>query len=361
MKILLIYASAGAGHMRAAEAVYNGIKTSSEHEIFFVDALDYCLPIFRQLYQKIYCSLVSQINWLWGWIFNFTDKNSLQPIIKLIKRGYNLLTAPALHRFLQEEKFDYIISTHFMPMEISAALKEKGLINSKIITIITDFDVHRIWVNKGVDIYAVACDWTKQKLISLGIEEDKIVVTGVPTDERFSACPDVVELKKKLGLKLDVFTVLIATGTFGVGPIEELVEALKGFQIIVICGKNETLYHRLREKRYELVNVHALVDNMHELMAVSDAIITKPGGLTISEALVSQLPLIFFNPIPGQETNNIKVLKRYGIGINGGSVQDIVNELQKMNSSRDIYLSTVNKSRNLARPFAVKDILSLIK
>jgi len=347
--------------MRAADALYNGLKASGQHEVLFVDALDYCRPVFRRLYQKVYCSLVSQIHWLWGWIFNFTDKNYLQPVIKWIKRGYNLFTAPRLHRFLREEKFDYIISTHFMPMEISSALKEKGLIDSKIVTIITDFDVHRIWVNKGVDIYAVACDWTKNKLRQLGIDNDKIIVTGVPTDERFSSCPDVVELKHKLGLKQDVFTVLIATGTFGVGPIEEIVQALEGFQVIVICGKNEELYQRLRQQRYELVDVHALVDNMHELMAVSDAIITKPGGLTISEALVSQLPLIFFNPIPGQETNNIKVLKKYGIGIHGGSVQEIVNELQKMKLSRDVYLSTVNKSRNLARPFAVKDILSLIK
>ena len=110
-----------------------------------------------------------------------------------------------------------------------------------------------------------------------------------------------------MGLQPDLFTVLVATGSFGIGPIEGIIDVLKGFQVIVVCGHNRDLFRKLSGKYCALVKVLGLVDNMHELMAVSDAMVTKPGGLSICEALVSQLPLIFFNAIPGQEIGNIKV------------------------------------------------------
>ena len=164
-----------------------------------------------------------------------------------------------------------------------------------------------------------------------------------------------------MGLQEDIFTVLIATGSFGIGPIETIIDALKEFQVIVICGHNKGLYRKLSAKHHKLVHVFGLVDNMHELMAVSDAMVTKPGGLSIAEALVSQLPLIFFNAIPGQETGNIKVLKTYGIGISDCSTGQIGDVLRKMESSRDAFLTVLKKTKALARPFAVRDIISLIK
>jgi processive 1,2-diacylglycerol beta-glucosyltransferase len=104
-----------------------------------------------------------------------------------------------------------------------------------------------------------------------------------------------------------------------------------------------------------------LVDNMHELMAVSDVMVTKPGGLSISEALVSHLPLVFFNAIPGQETNNIKVLQTYGIGVSECDAQEIAKRLKKMSASMDNFLFIRKKIRALARPSAVSDIISLLK
>ncbi len=361
MKILVIHASAGAGHLKAAEAVYNGIKKSTDHDVVLVDALDYSSYLFQKLYKQTYFFLISKTPYMWGFFFWILDLAWLQPLIRLLRRIQNTLNTKRLHRFMVEERFDYIVMTHFMPTEIAAALKRSGRISSTLITVITDFDVHRIWLAEGIDTYTVASDWTKEKLKRIGIASEQILSSGIPTDEKFSVLVDISALKKKLGLQEDVFTVLVATGSFGIGPIEEIINTLEGFQVLVVCGHNVGLYQKLSAKNLKHIHVLGLVDNMHELMAVSDAMVTKPGGLSISEALVSQLPLIFFNAIPGQETGNIRVLKEHGIGISGCHVDQICGELQKMKSSKDAFLTILKRTKALARPSAVNVIISLIQ
>ncbi|MBN1870611.1 MAG: hypothetical protein JW847_08565 [Candidatus Omnitrophica bacterium] len=361
MRILCIHASAGAGHMKAAEAIYNGLKKSTNHAVYLVDALDYSSFFFRRFYKETYFFLISKVPAVWGFCFGLLDIPRLQPLIRTLRRLQNRMNTKKLQQFFKEEQFDYIIMTHFMPTEIAASLKRAGLISSKLITVITDFDVHRIWLADGIDTYTVASDWTKNKLEDMGIPHERVFVTGIPTDEKFASPVAMDVLKKKLGLQEQMFTVLIATGSFGIGPIEAIIETLKGFQVIVVCGNNQGLYERLTAQKSPLVHVLGLVDNMHELMAVSDAMVTKPGGLSISEALVSHLPMIFFNAIPGQETGNIKVLETYGVGMSGLSIDQIGRQLKKMRSSNEAYLTVRKKIRALARPTAVSDIISLIK
>lgn len=362
MKILVIYASAGAGHFKAAEALYHGLKALTNHEAVLADALDYSSPLFKEFYKKTYFFLISKIPWVWGFFFWILDWFCLQPLARPVRRTYNRLNTGKLHHFLREQQFDYIFMTHFMPTEVAAALKRKGDITSKLITVVTDFDVHKIWLAEGIDTYAVAADWTKDKIKRLGVPEENILVSGIPTADQFSAPVDVGALKSKLGLEPNMFTVLVATGSFGIGPIEEIIRTLEGrFQLIVVCGHNRGLYERLIRARYKFVKVLGLVDNMPEWMAVSNVMVTKPGGLSIAEALVRRLPLIFFNAIPGQESNNIKVLKTYGVGLSGCRIDQMSQELDKMKSSQEVYLAARRKAEWLARPSAVKDIISLIK
>ena len=142
--------------------------------------------------------------------------------------------------------------------------------------------------------------------------------------------------------------------------LEKILEALNGFQVIVVCGHNKELYARLNAKASGAFKVFGLVDSMPELMAVADCMVTKPGGLSIAEALVSRLPLIFFNAIPGQETNNIKVLGAYGIGTGTKNIEEIVAQLKTLQASKDALLTAVKKTQELARPHAVSDIIQII-
>lgn len=361
MKILVAYATAGAGHKKAAEALYKGLCAMDEHEAFFMDALEYTTGVYRYSYSSTYTFLVSYLPWLWGAFFWLLDRPWMFSVMTLVRRVHNTIHAQKLVRFLQQEQFDYIFSTHFLPNEVSTHLKRKGKIKSRIICCVTDFDVHRIWLSLGIDQYCVASDWTKNKLASLGIEEQKIFITGIPTDLKFSQHEDIAALKEKLDLEEGIFTVLIATGSFGIGPIEEIVDQLDGIQVLAICGHNKKLYERLTQKNKVYLKVYGFVNNMDELMAVSDAMITKPGGLSISEALVTGLPLIFFNAIPGQEDNNVKVLATYQVGISGKSVNEMAGVLQEFRQSMEAYRDASYHADHLGKPNAVHDILSLVK
>lgn len=360
MKILVVHASAGAGHRKAAEAVYNGLKNTTAHDVTLADVLDYTNPSYRDTYRASYIFLVTKMSWAWGLFFSVTDLPWLRPLIRIIRRALNSINAKPFEKLLVKEKYDAIVSTHFFSGEVAAALKRKGKISSKIICVVTDFDAHSIWLAKGIDYYTGACDFTRDKLIQLGVDKDKIFVTGIPTDKKFSQAVNKAELQTKLGLKKDIFTILIATGSFGMGPIREIVAELKGYQIQVVCGNNKALFAQLSSIQSELVKINGLVNNMDELMSVSDLMITKPGGLSIAEALVKGLPLIFFSPIPGQETNNIKVLNSYGIGISDEDVSKIAAEVKRLSSSGENLLKAKQNIQLLARPSAASDIIKLI-
>ncbi len=305
---------------------------------------------------------MTQIPWAWGFFFWLVDLKILRPLVRWIRRFLNHLNTKNLQDFLEKENFDWIFSTHFFPNEVLSHLKRKGNIRAKIVSVITDFDVHSIWITDGIDYYTAACEFTKEKLLALGVPAENIFVYGIPTDQKFSQKLDQATLRKKLGFNEDLFTVLVATGSFGIGPIEKIIEALsaQGFQVVVVCGHNKKMFERLNEKPIDRVKVCGLVHNMHELMALSDCMITKPGGLSISEALVRHLPLIFFNAIPGQETQNIAVLKTYGIGISGCSIQEMVEELRKLRSSPEVLHNAQRNIQKLARPDSVAQIISLI-
>jgi len=361
MKVLVIHASAGAGHRVAAEAIFQGLQQEKGISAVLADGLDYTSPFFKWVYQQTYTFLISYIPWVWGWFFGLADIRILLPVIKFLRRMVNGLNASKLEEFLKRERFDYIIATHFFPIEVASQVKGKGEIASKIICVITDYDAHSIWLAPGVDRYCGACDFTKSRLMSLGVDASRIVMTGIPIFSQFIKKEQKFEIRKKLGIRQEAFTVLIATGSFGIGPIEDVVSSLKDVQCLVVCGKNKSLFERLRPKEGELLHIYGLVNNMHELMSAADCLITKPGGLSITEALAKNLPLIFFHSIPGQESNNIKVLKTYGIGIGLCPIPQMVKEIEKWRLSPDLYQLEIQRIELFKRPHAVSDIIKLFE
>ncbi len=360
MKILVIHATAGAGHKKAAEAIFQGLEAQGGFDVRLVDALDYTNPFFRKTYPRVYAFLVTRLPWAWGFFFALIDIPWMQPLVRGVRRLTNGLNAQALQKFLIQEQFDGVITTQFLSSEVCAYLKRSGAIKSKVICVVTDFDVHRIWVNEGIDVYTAACEYTKNKLIALGVPPEEIFTTGIPTDAKFAQKPDTLELKKKLGLQ-DGMTILIATGSFGMGPIEELMELLKSYQLLIVCGHNRDLYERLRPKTRKNAHILGLVDNMDELMAVADVMVTKPGGVSIAEALVKELPMIFFSAIPGQETNNIKVLSTYEVVSQiQSSLPQIAQTIHEWDSNpKDLDALRVRLSA-LSKPNAVADIIALL-
>jgi len=362
MKIIITYASAGTGHFRSAEALYNYFKKNcSQHDIELIDALGKTHPLFRSFYRHGYPFLVSRALWLWGFFFWITSAKYLRPVTKAIAVIINRLNTQTLVSYLIKSNADLVISTHFIPSEIAAYLKKAKKIRSRLVTVITDFGVHPFWIADDTDIYVVASDFTKEQLISEGVKESSISVLGIPIDAKFLEQYDKNILCQKFGLAADKFTVLIVTGSFGIGEIEKVIDLLyKETQLLVVCARNKMLYAKLKKKDYCGLKVFGFIDNIEELMAVSDVIITKPGGLTISESLAMDLVPIFIASIPGQEAENAGFLAKRSIGMNikdiaclKGIILDFKNHPEKLDSIKE-------RIRKEKRPFAVRDLCDVI-
>ncbi|MFA5145053.1 MAG: glycosyltransferase [Candidatus Omnitrophota bacterium] len=362
MKIIVSYVSAGAGHFKAAEAVYNYIKKHCPGaEVWIVDALDKASLLFKVDYTFGYSFLVRKVSWAWRLAFWITDFKLLRPLTRPIALGINRLNTKDFARFLIHENPDVVISTHFLPSEISSNLKRSGKIKSKLITVITDFSVHTFWISPAVDIFIVASGFTREQLIHEGIPEEKIKESGIPIDPKFLMRYDRSSLCGKLGIKENEFTILLMTGSFGLGPLEKIVNALyKDVQILVVCASNKRLYARLKNRNIKNVKVFGFIDNPEELMAVSDIIITKPGGLTISEIVGMELPPMFISAIPGQEVNNVKVLKKYGIGLRAGSIAEIKRTVLDLKCHRDKLESVKEDIRKIKKPDCLREICDVV-
>lgn len=362
MKILIVYASAGAGHFKAAEALYKYLKKQSGDEVLFLDVLQKSSYLFHLSYTRGYTFLINHLVFLWRLAFWITYTPGLRRISRCIASFLNSINTGGFAKFLEQESPDYIISTHFLPSEIAANLKRAGKIKSKLITIITDFGAHPFWISAGTDLYVVASSLTKKQLVEEGVSENIIKDSGIPIDEKFLKSCDKKELCVKIGIRPDKFTVLIVTGSFGLGPIEEVTDELHNdMQLLVVCANNKGLYQRLKKKGYHNTIVSGFVDNLDELMSVSDIIITKPGGLTISEVLVKRIVPVFISPIPGQETENIRVLDEYGVGISVKNTEDIKGVLMDYKEHPGKLELIKSNAGKISKPEALKEIFSVIR
>ncbi len=362
MKVIIVYASAGAGHKTAAEAIYNYLKEyRRDIQAELVDILDKSDNFFKASYRWGYFVLINYAPALWALSFWITYCRFLRPLTRALASFLNSLNTYEFAKFLADENPDCIISTHFLSSEISARLKKKQKISSKVITAITDFGVHPFWLAAGTDLYIAASDFTKEILIKEGIEDKAIKVLGIPVNTKFLQVFDKPKLQDRFNLDRNKFTILVAIGSFGLGPIEQITDTLQEeAQVLVVCAKNKKLFEALKRKNYPSLRVFGFIDNIQELMAVSDVIITKPGGLSIAESLVMGLLPVFIVPIPGQETENIKVLAKYGLGLQAKDVSQIKEHIIYLRGHPDKLKDIKVAIEKVKKPSAVKDICDAI-
>ena len=330
-KILIIYASAGEGHRRCAEAIYSYLRDKRPLiEVKLIDVLDYTNFFFRKSYSDGYALLVTKLPVIWKSFYNFTSTPLFQKLFFGFRHFFNKINSGRFIRFLTADKPDLIISTHFLATQIISGLIKRDVLDSYLCSVITDFTVHPFWVLPEVDKYAVASEFTKNELIWQGIKETRVVACGIPLDVKFSRDYQKKAIRQKLGIENNLFTILIAMSGFGYGPIEKMVELLKeDNQLLVACGKNKNLFSRLKANQHRNIKAFKFIDNIEELMAASDIVITKPGGMTITECIAMKLPMIFVKVIPGQEAGNLKVLKRYGVGIFAENLNEIKDKVRE--------------------------------
>jgi processive 1,2-diacylglycerol beta-glucosyltransferase len=229
-----------------------------------------------------------------------------------------------------------------------------------VVSIVTDFEAHALWMENCVDLYCVAAEETKGRLVARGADPKSVLATGIPISGRFSAKIDARDVRSKMGLRDDQPILLVLSGGFGMGPVAEILGALdhvtQPFQTVVVTGRNEELRQQLAaQDRKHPTHILGFASNMHELMAISDLIISKPGGLTSSEALALGKPLFILNPIPGQEAANSDFLLERGAALKVNRVEDLPFRLDQLLGNKKL-AQLSRAAKGLGRPAAATQI-----
>ncbi|HSE24357.1 MAG TPA: glycosyltransferase [Pyrinomonadaceae bacterium] len=368
-RILLLSASAGAGHVRAAQALekafqQHAAERGADYEIRHVDTLDYTNKVFRHLYSKAYIDLVNKLPEVPGWIYDKLDKPWKNERRRLALDKLN--TRPFV-KLLREYHPDMIVCTHFLPAEIVSWLRAKERLNSRQAIVVTDFDVHAMWLVHHYEHYFVAVEESRVYLETLSIPANKITVTGIPIDPVFAQRKDKNEMRLKHGLDPERTTILLSAGGFGVGSVEVLIDSILPLhhpaQLIAICGRNDELKTRLQKSAKARGNANVLVKpigyttEMDEFMSASDIVIGKPGGLTTSEALAKGLAFVIVNPIPGQEERNSDHLLEAVVGIRCNNLPTLAYKLDKLLADPKRFAAMRKNSRTMGRPNAAREIV----
>ena len=360
MRILIATVTAGAGHLQAATALEEAWRVlRPDDAVAKVDLLDFVSRLQRNVYVKGYVKLVEHAPELWGMVFKKTDNPKLLRKVARFRRGFAERTNKRFVKYLKAFQPDAVICTHYLPVEIMAHLERKGF-NPLTVCVVTDFEAHALWMEQAVDLYCVAAQETKASLVARGAMAENVAVTGVPIAVKFASCLDARAVRKNFGLRDDLPVLLVLGGGFGMGPVAKILSALdkveRDFQTLVVAGRNEKLRRELACGDFRRpTRVLGFVTNMHELMAVADLIITKPGGLTTSEALAMGKPLFILNPIPGQEAANSDFLLERGAAAKVNRIEDAPFRLDQLIGSRKLK-EMGRAARALGHPNAAQEI-----
>ena len=334
-KVLIMSASTGGGHNRAAKAMKDEIEKKcidGEHiTCEIIDSLKLINTTMDKIFSSGYEKSAKYTPKAWGGVYKMSDANIVS---KHEYKGnlFNTLLASKLKKLLKERKPDLIIGTHPFPMIALSTLKKKypyrNAFNSffvpPLISVLTDYTAHSTYIQDEIDYYIAGDEYVKEVLISEGVDGDKIKPYGIPVEKSFLEHREKSVVLEELGLAPDKFTVLLMGGSFGAGNIKdtlkELLEIDRDFQIIVITGRNETLKEKLEKslEKHDIdknISILGFTQDMNDILSAVDIIVSKPGGLTTTECLLKELPMIIPYYIPGQEEENMDFLSNCGAAL----------------------------------------------
>lgn len=335
-KILILSATFGEGHKQVANAISEAVDFSlPEVEPVILDIMHWLHPYLYPVSNYFYKKVIKKFPQVYSYLYRKTRESS--PFSDKLNALFSLGMGSMLE-ILERINPKVVVSTYPFAAGIMSKLKEQGLINVPIVTIITDYTDHSYWIHPYTDQYVVGSEQVKDRLISLGVEQYKIKCTGIPIRQKFIQTQSREILALQYGLNSNTFTILVMGG--GEGFIGKGLSTFQAFeslstpiQFIIICGRNKKLQKKLEEElgtSKHKVLLMGFCENVNELMALSDLMISKPGGVTTSEALAMELPLLIYNPLPGQEEDNADYLVKSGLAILAENELDLIDKIHHM-------------------------------
>ncbi len=358
---LIIAASIGSGHMKAAEAVADELKLEChEARVHVVDFSEWRISAMTALMKWGYLGILRFVPNLYDLMYRFTGGKagglSVQSLISaVISWDFSAL--------LRKYRPDMVICTHPFPAGAASWRKQRHPEEFLFATVITDYSVHQMWIYPNPDLYFVARESMKTDLIAAGLAPERVMVTGIPVTARFRRREDRGAILGSLGLSADMPVILLMGGGLGLGGVEfaldELDKLERPLQCLVVAGRNEAL--KARVEKLATSFHHPLVaigysSRVSEFMAAASFLISKPGALTISEALSLELPMILHDPIPGPETQNAVYMARKGAAIWVNDEKKLLPAVVRLLSEPETLAAMQKRSHEMKRPYAARDI-----
>jgi processive 1,2-diacylglycerol beta-glucosyltransferase len=365
-RLLLLSAGAGAGHVRAAQALEAAAQARGDVQATHLDLLDLVPSWFAKAYGQWYIELIERHPQLWAQLYQRTDQAPPNAWEQRLRRAIERVSTRELGAALRAAAPDAVICTHFLPAELLARATLRGRALPPLWVQVTDFDLHRLWVQRGVVGYCVASDEIAFRLRE-ALPGVRVEITGIPLMPAFAQRADRAACARELGLQPDRRTAMVMTGGAGLASAAALVERVLGadaqLQVVAIAGRNADL-----RQRYEaLARVHpgrmvavGFTAAIERVMAASDLCITKPGGLSTSECLAQGLPMLLISPIPGQEERNAQFLLEQGAAWLAMDAGALAWRVQQLAAAPQTLQRLRERAAALGRPHAARDVLAAV-
>ncbi len=314
-RVTILHISEFGGHSKAAQSIKEALLFKDPSiDVITLNGLGHFYPRGEKVVDFAYMLTIKHFPHLWGKAY---DRRKVIKALIPYRKFVHKISFGKLNHLIKESRPDCFVATQAFPCGLIADFKESKGLTTPLVAIVTDYHPNRFWVHPCVDRYVVACQEARKVLIEQGVDSYKIKVLGIPISVKFLRSYPKEEISQELGFVKNLSSVLIMGGGLGLGPIKFIAQQLDGldsnFQIIVVCGRNKKLYewfskHKSVFKRP--IFVFGYTHEIYKIMDFSDIIITKGGGITISESLAKGLCIIVTHPIPGQEERNVNYLNR---------------------------------------------------
>lgn len=366
-RILLLQASIGMGHYRAATALAHAFEATAGITARVEDTLDHAHSLFGQVYAGSYLSIADRIPACWSWFYQQTDRPpSLLSIVAGVRALSTALGVHGLPALIEQSRPDAIICTHFLPVEVLGPLRLQGLL-PPLYCVVTDYRAHHFWACEGVDGYFVPTVTTANQLVDAGIPCTHVHITGIPIHPEVAKLVDHAAVRAALGLPSADRVVLLNGSGIAVARVRAIVQELLSREIpgtlVVAAGRNCKLMAALTDLQGTArmaVRVLGPQPTLDPLIATSDLIVGKAGGLTVSEVLARGVPLIIPTPVPGQEQANADHVVGSGAGLCRDSAAGVADAVAALLGDDARRRAMAAAARSIGRPTAAATIAARV-
>lgn len=362
-RLLLLHAAVGMGHLRAATALAGALERAPDVEAIVHDTLDHSAAAFRHFYAGLYLGIAGRVPSFWSSFYRHTDQPPLPwDVVDAARRWSTAAGVRGLTALVRRTNADAVVATHFLPLEVLAPLRLRGDA-PPLYCVVTDYRAHQFWAIDGVDGYFVPTAQAAEQLAAAGVEPRRIRVTGIPIDPSIGTPVDTGRLRRTLDLRRDTPVVLLNGSGIVTQRVRAIAEELlaRGMpgSLVITAGRNRRLLDALSGLRATpLTDLRVLGPQpiLDPLIAASDVVIGKAGGLTVSEVLARGVPLVIPTPVPGQEQANAEHVVSGGAGLCCSSPAGVADAVFELLHAPERRARMSAAAASLGRPLAARHI-----